>query len=239
MQVRKTTCTTLGVDLGPAGAAKVKGPAASTPLGPKPTKGSSGWGPWKAGAGSLKGALVGTVQAALLGSLLGACATTTARTHREPTPVVVATSGESCLVDAELRSWIVAGWGRHIRLDVEPGCGQGGFSVEYTDGERFLGRPSIVSFVTETPEARIRDGRAELADTRLEARYRLGPQARECVRRGREYPNRYRLFGPNSSSGLRATLSACQLPLPPHVPGQGGALESFPGVDHAVGTPIE
>lgn len=238
MQVRKTTCTRVRLEAGPPANSNLTSTSA-IPLGSKGQKGQAGWGAWRAGASSLKGAIVGTVQAALLGSLLGACATTTARTTHEPAPIVVAAPGERCLVEAELRSWIVAGWGRHLRLDVGPGCGQGPASIEYTDGQPFLGRPSIVSFVTEVPEARIRDGRAELADTRLEARYRLGEQARECVRRGREYPNRYRLFGPNSSSGLRATLSACQLPLPRHVPGQGGALESFPGIDHAVGTPIE
>ena len=239
MQVRKTTCTRVGPGQAEPVRVKAKGASRLIPWGPQGTAKKSGWGAWKGGAGSLKGAIVGTVQVALLGSLLGACATTTARTSPAPTPVVVAASGETCLVDAELRSWIVAGWGRHLRLDVAQGCGQGPVSIEYTDGEPHLGRPSIVSWVTEFPEARIRDGRAELANTRLEARYRLGRQARECVRRGREYPNDYQLFGPNSSSGLRATLTGCQLPLPDHVPGRGGALESFPGVDHPVGLPIE
>lgn len=70
---------------------------------------------------------------------------------------------------------------------------------------------------------------------RTEARYQLTVDVAACVSKVRVYEDPHELLGPNSSSGLRAAMRECGIPLPEHIPGRGGLLASFPGVDHEAG----
>jgi predicted small secreted protein len=188
---------------------------------------------WSSTSTALRGAFFGTIkkgQVLAMTMALGACATMPAVGQ----DVMTVGRSQSCRVDAELKSWIVAGWGRHLRLDLEGGCGTPAQSLEFTNTQDYGLGPGITSVLSVDPGTRI-SNRHRFPGERSEGRYRFDRRTVACVTAPRNYEGPYRLFGPNSSSGLHAAMAECGIPLPSHVPGSGGALESFPGVDHDPG----
>lgn len=202
-------------------------PSAPHRVGPKqrtpaPKTGSAAWG----------GVLCGVKGLLVSATLLGGCASLPATTG---VPLTTVNPRVECTVEAELRSWVVMGWGRHLRLDAGGGCGTRPFSVEYADAQPAMGLTGVVGFGNVDLENRIRAPGGHRPSERVEARYELTRATAECLAELRLYPEAYRLTGPNSSSAMRATLAECGLPLPAHVAGAGGWLESFPGVEHDPG----
>lgn len=190
----------------------------------------SAWSSFKHATASMKGVLVGGTQALILASLLSACATVGPPSSGPPLYVSTAPAAE-CTIPAELHSWVVAGNGRHMRLDVEGGCGLQAFSVEFADAQASLNRPGVHGFGNVDASHRIRPAGAGPVNERIEARYQLTTGQAERVSHFRVYEHPYHLTGPNSSSALRAAMEASNIPLPPHIPGHGGILSTFPGVD--------
>jgi hypothetical protein len=140
----------------------------------------------------------------------------------------------SCAV--ELRSWVVAGWGRHLYLQCEcpPPHEHLSGRIEYT-------RASLRVDAAPTwpqrfdPIARMSPGvwlRPVLGSPRdrLEARYSVAPAQASELQRDRVFSRAYRLLGPNSNSAIRAVMEQVGLTLPMRVVSSGGVLGSYPGV---------
>lgn len=199
------------------------------PVQHKPTR---PWAGRSLGLGPVKGVLVGVQGALVAANLLSGCASLPAATGA---PLTTVSPPSECIIEAELRSWVVFGVGRHLRLDAEGGCGTRPFSVEYADAKPVLSLEGVLGFGNAAIDSRILPPGGQPAPERVEARYELSAETAECLAELRVYEHAYRLTGPNSSSALRATMTTCGLPLPDHLPGSGGALQSFPGIDHEAG----
>lgn len=149
-------------------------------------------------------------------------------------------------IRAELRSWVVAGRGRHLYLDVKPGSGR---------FQRLAGRVEFTSAAQRTdytPPADVRlAGRvAKMSwgftlrpllgepDNRLEAVYWLTPVQAEQLQRDRVFSATYALVGTNSNSGIARAMRDAGLTLPRRVSEGGGLLGEFPGVDLEPGPEI-
>ena len=182
----------------------------------------------------MKGLLAGSKSVVVAAVLLSGCASL----PNSPVGLPLETAGKSestCTIPAELRSWRVFAQGRHMRLDALGGCGTVPFSGEYVDSAAISLPGGVVGFGNIDTDRRVLPPGGEPKPERTEARYELTVEAARCISKVRLYENPYELFGPNSSSGLRASMSECGIPLPEHVPGRGGMLSSFPGVDHDAG----
>lgn len=190
----------------------------------------STWSAFQGGTAALKGLIVGSAQALVLASLLSACATVGPPSSGPPL-FASSVPAVECTIPAELHSWVVAGNGRHMRLDVDGGCGLKAFSVEFADASASINRSGVLGFGEVDATHRIRPAGSGPVRERVEARYQLTTAQAERVSHFRVYDHPYRLTGPNSSSALRAAMEASDIPLPPHIPGHGGVLSSFPGVD--------
>lgn len=159
----------------------------------------------------------------------------------EPTPVP-----ELALV--EIRSWVVAGRGRHMyaRITAPEGREELSTIVEYTGA--FMRGGYVPPRDAALRDRIVMVERGERVypfldipmDNRLEAVYWVTlDQARE-LQRDRAFDRRYFLLGPNSSSGLRAALEAAGIPLPSamRVTGMGGPLGEFPGIAQSPGSEL-
>jgi len=153
------------------------------------------------------------------------------------------------MVRVELRSWIVAGRGRHLYAVVippenaPPEIAALADVVEYwSTAQRFGYQPTgdmeKDGRIAKMPRGvRVRPMLTE-PDDRLEAVYEMtAPLAMELVR-DRMFTSRYFLLGPNSTSGLRAAFQAAGMDLPQHVLDGRGILGEFPGVDLPAGPVI-
>lgn len=145
--------------------------------------------------------------------------------------------------DCELRSWVVAGRGRHMLLDID--CPD---AFDDLDG--------VVEFTTaayrddydpardqaEAPRiARMTRGVRLLPflapagggfpGERIEASWTIPLDAAQCLQRDRVFANRYALLGPNSNSAMAAVLGLCGLDAPDAVLQGAGVFGAFPGVD--------
>jgi len=161
--------------------------------------------------------------------------------------VASAPAGSPALCTAELRSWVVAGWGRPLYLQCDCPAPNDHLSgrVEFTsaslrhDYTGPAGHRAAIG-LGDAPIARMSRG-AHLRpllgrpDDRLEARYRVSPATAARLQRDRLFQRPYRLLGPNSNSAMRIVLENVGLPLPDHVRGSGGTLGAFPGVWHDPG----
>lgn len=149
-----------------------------------------------------------------------------------------------CACRAELRSWVVAGRGRHLYLDVkcEPSDPMLERRVEYStlihradyrytrdaSGQPRLGRlrgPGVLRPPSFSGPP----------DDRLEAVYELTCDQARALQRDRVFDVPYVLLGSNSNSGLRRAMEEAGLGLPAHVIGGGGLLGEFPGIDMDAG----
>lgn len=146
---------------------------------------------------------------------------------------------------AELRSWIVAGRGRHLYLQIDcpaPEEARPG-RVEFWDTAH---RPDFQQPDDPDRQARIARTAEGMrlappfvpADNRLEAVYELTAEQAACLRRDRVFARRYFLLGPNSNSAMRAAYDECGVELPRRVMQGAGALGEFPGINMDPGAPI-
>ncbi|MDX2115323.1 MAG: hypothetical protein SFZ24_06840 [Planctomycetota bacterium] len=140
---------------------------------------------------------------------------------------------------AELRSWVVAGWGRHLFLDIEcpPEAGGVRERVEFTTvmlraDYEFWRDASRAPRLGKMKGGEVRPPSfAPPPDNRLEAVYLLTAEQVQCLRRDRVFRAEYMLFGPNSNGALRRACEQCGVTLPEAVLAGGGALGQFPGID--------
>lgn len=152
---------------------------------------------------------------------------------------------EQPLAIVEIRSWVVAGRGRHMYARITAPTGHEALStvVEYTGA--FMRNGYVPPRDAALRDRIVMVERGERVypfldipmDHRLEAVYWVTlEQARE-LQRDRAFERRYFLLGPNSSSGLRAALESAGIPLPGamRAPGAGGPLGEFPGIGMSPG----
>ncbi|MCB9842106.1 MAG: hypothetical protein H6812_02490 [Phycisphaeraceae bacterium] len=148
----------------------------------------------------------------------------------------------------ELRSWVVAGRGRHLYLDVE--CPE---PYAYLSGRIEFGGASLREDY-RAPEDRAYGDRVSrmtrgvrlmppagigFVDNRLEAVFELTLEQVACLQRDRMWSARYVLVGANSNSAMLATLGDCDCEAPARVIGGAGLFGEFPGVDAELGDEIE
>lgn len=148
---------------------------------------------------------------------------------------------------AELRSWVVAGRGRHLYLLLE--CPE---PYGYLSGRIEFGAASLRDDYRAPADraygervTRMSRG-AELVppatgyvDNRLEAVFEVTPEQAACLQRDRMWSARYVLVGSNSNSAMRATLGECGCETPVRVTAGAGLFGEFPGIDVALGGEIE
>lgn len=143
----------------------------------------------------------------------------------------------------EVRSWIVAGQGRHMyaRITAPPGHEALSTVVEYTGAFARRGYlppadPALRDRIVKVARGdRVGPFLAIPMDHRLEAVYWIPLDRARELQRDRAFTGRYFLLGPNSSSGLRAAFESAGLCLPAAVRASGGALGEFPGVELSPG----
>jgi hypothetical protein len=152
---------------------------------------------------------------------------------------------ESRVCRAELRSWVVAGKGRHLFLDIdcpEPDSDLSGI-VEFAntqfrdDFDWHVDRdgPALNSRMEQG--VRVRPAVGE-PDNRLEATYSLTLAEAECLLHDRLFSRPYALLGPNSNSAMRAVCDECDIELPKRVLAGSGWLGEFPGINMSPGEEI-
>lgn len=142
---------------------------------------------------------------------------------------------------AELRSWVVAGRGRHLYLELRCPPPYEGLSgrVEFTSLSL---RPDYVRRADASGSPRLARmapgvhlgpprGLAPAPDNRLVARFWLTPGQAACLQRQRVFSEAYVLLGPNSNSAMRHALESCGCGVPDAVLRGGGVLGEFPGID--------
>lgn len=152
-------------------------------------------------------------------------------------------------VRVELRSWIVAGRGRHLYAvvippeDAPPELAVLADVVEYWStaqrfGYRAPGDQQRDARIAKMPRGvRVRPMLTNPED-RLEAVFHMTQHEAEALVRDRMFASRYFLLGPNSTSGLRAAFRAAGFDFPAHILDGRGVLGEFPGVDLQAGAEI-
>lgn len=163
---------------------------------------------------------------------------------RAPTPAQAGAPAADCA--CEVRSWVVAGRGRHMfaRIDCPTEHDELDTVVEFTTAAMrrdFVAPPDLA---TNPPRlarmnrgVRVRPAFAE-PDNRLEATYRVTADQARRLERDRVFDAPYVLVGRNSNSALRSALEDIGLTLPRRVLDGGGLLGEFPGVDLSPGPEI-
>ncbi len=155
-----------------------------------------------------------------------------------PTPVE-----PEALALVEIRSWVVAGRGRHMyaQITAPPGHEHLSTIVEYTGAFARRGyappedRGRADRIVKVARGDRVYPFLDIPMDHRLEAVYWLPLDTVRELQRDRAFTGRYALLGPNSSSGLRAAFESAGVPLPAALRNSGGAWGEFPGVERLPG----
>lgn len=142
--------------------------------------------------------------------------------------------------DCELRSWVVAGRGRHLLLEIDcpPALDDLDGVVEFTsaalrdDYDPALDASGAPRIARMTQGVRLEPFLArDQVDERIEARWSVSPQAAACLQRDRLFAAQYILLGPNSNSAMASALASCGLALPDAVVSGAGILGEFPGID--------
>lgn len=162
----------------------------------------------------------------------------------------VAVHGDSSsarrVCEAELRSWIVAGRGRHLYLEIRcpPPHQRWSGRVEFTqvnlrrdyDLKRALAQAPRVGRMSRG--MRLASPLGGQPGDRLEYRYRLTAEQARALQRDRLWMSEYRLLGSNSNRAMRAVLEEAGLRLPSRVLQGGGVLGEFPGIGAALGDEV-
>jgi len=159
---------------------------------------------------------------------------------------VVAIAGSSAddqvgaaFCSCELRSWIVAGRGRHmfVRVDCPPGLDHLDTVVEFTSAAMrrdFVGPidPSNLPRVAKmTRGVRLAPAFGNAPDDRLELKFSLDAGSAREFQRDRLFSQPYVLLGANSNAAMRAALASVGVETPEHVRMGGGLQGEFPGID--------
>ncbi|MGP1346300.1 MAG: hypothetical protein ACTS3F_06495 [Phycisphaerales bacterium] len=146
---------------------------------------------------------------------------------------------------AELRSWVVSRPhpGRHLFVDIK--CPEGyehlNDRVEYTSAALRRDYQPVRDRRFTPRVARMSRGGilvpyfGDVNDTRLEAFYVLTLEQAQCLQRDRMFSQPYELLGPNSTSGLIATLEDCGCDVPQRIKESGGWSGEFPGAEFTPG----
>lgn len=151
------------------------------------------------------------------------------------------------LLRAELRSWVVAGRGRRLYLQIEAPAEFPELRprIEFTSAFLRADYEPAADQAERPRVGRMTPGRplgpppfAPVPDNRLEATYTLTLAQARALQRDRLFAEPYVLLGANSSSGLRRALEEVGLALPDRVLRGGGFLGEFPGIDIAPGAEI-
>ena len=153
---------------------------------------------------------------------------------------------EAPMCRGELKSWVVAGRGRHLFLEIA--CP--------TPNEALAGLVEFASTAvrrdfnwTLDPDGHPRVSRMEIGqrvlpamagppDNRLEGVFEFSVEQAKCLLRDRLYTKPYFILGPNSNSAMRAACESCDFQLPDHVLNGGGVLGEFPGMEKSPGDEI-
>ncbi|HBS29284.1 MAG TPA: hypothetical protein DEB06_07495 [Phycisphaerales bacterium] len=155
-------------------------------------------------------------------------------------------AGVEPVVRAELRSWVVAGRGRHLFLQIDAPSPHDALDgrVEFTSlalrrGYRArddsTGMPRVGRM---TPGEVLRPVLGRAPDNRLEAVYTLSLGQAECLTRDRVFSAPYVLLGANSNAALRRTMESCGVGVPARVLRGAGPLGEFPGIDQDPGPEV-
>lgn len=149
-------------------------------------------------------------------------------------------------IRAELRSWVVAGRGRHLFLQIEAPAPNGGTMprIEFTNASlrrdyRAPSDPALGGRVCRMNAGLPLHPVFGEADNRIEAVYWLTAHQFEELTRDRVWSAGYSLLGTNSNSGMARVLKDVGLSLPPRVRDGGGILGEFPGIDRDPGPEIQ
>lgn len=143
----------------------------------------------------------------------------------------------------ELRSWVVAGRGRHMYLEIDcpeefdhlDGVVEFGSAMQRSDWRGRWERERMPRVAKINRGVRIEPVFVE-ADHRLEAKYAVTLEQAAELQRDRLWKNdAYRLLGPNSTSGMRRALGDAGLVLPERVLAEGRPFASFPGAEFELG----
>lgn len=177
---------------------------------------------------------------AVLGLLPASCNRAGPRAPSEPEPPE---SAPVCR--AELRSWVIAGRGRHmfLAIDCPPPRSDLSGVVEFAntamrhDFDWTIDPIGAARIARMEVNERVRPAFGE-PDNRLEATYELTIKQAACLQRDRVFEMPYFLLGPNSNSSMRAVCEACSVELPDHVLGGAGLFGEFPGVERSPGKEI-
>ena len=181
----------------------------------------------------------------LLITTLIAIATEACAPGGAPTPEPKAEEMVEAMCDCELRSWVVAGRGRHLFIEID--CPP---EFDSLDGVvEFANTAMRRDFDwTLDPDGAARNARMEIGervfppfgepDNRLEASFELPVNAALCLQRDRLYDSLYFILGPNSNSMMRAACESCEVELPEHILNGFGVFGEFPGIDMSPGDEI-
>jgi hypothetical protein len=140
-------------------------------------------------------------------------------------------------IRAELRSWVVAGRGRHLYLNIfssnannRPERIEFGSTAQRTDytAPRDFTKAARVSRMTPgVPLQPILSS----PDNRLEAEYWLTEAQAKLLRRDRVFSAPYELTARNSNAAMARALKDAGLALPARVAQGAGLLGEFPGIN--------
>ncbi|MCB9848230.1 MAG: hypothetical protein H6814_07420 [Phycisphaeraceae bacterium] len=154
-------------------------------------------------------------------------------------------SAPAAVCRCELRSWVVAGRGRHLYLSIEAPAGHDelnqvveftteSYRADYAERRDATGALLAPRVARMTPGVRLRPAFGD-ADDRLEAEWTITVEQARALERDRVWDTPYVLIGTNSNSAMAAALRDAGLEVPVHVRAGGGALGEFPGIDLALG----
>lgn len=153
--------------------------------------------------------------------------------------------------DCELRSWVVAGRGRHLLLDIDcpdgfddlDGVVEFSTAAHRDDYDWMRDQSGAPRIARMTRGVRIGPFLVPAGDEepveRVEARWTITPGTAACLQRDRLFERQYILLGPNSNSAMAAVLDACALDAPAEVRNGAGLFGEFPGVDMDPGDEID
>ncbi|MFG0274063.1 MAG: hypothetical protein ACF8QF_03290 [Phycisphaerales bacterium] len=153
--------------------------------------------------------------------------------------------------ECELRSWTVAGRGRHLLLEIDcpdefddlDGVVEFTTAAHRDDYDWTRDQSGAPRIARMTRGVRLRPFLLPAGDNdpaeRLEARWTITRDKAACLQRDRLFERQYILLGPNSNSAMAAVLDACGLDAPGHVRNGAGMLGEFPGVDMHPGAEID
>lgn len=182
-------------------------------------------------------ALIAFSTAAAL-ALLPACERSEQKTTPTEEIAAEAQPPQPILCRAELRSFIVAGRGRHLYLliDCPDEYDQYDGRVEYTSAAMRSDYTAPTDRSGAARVAKMTAGRPlypiiQNADDRFEAEFEITLDQAICLQQDRVFSERYALVGTNSSSGLRRVMEECGCEIPSRILNSGGVFGEFPGIN--------